>query len=552
MCLGLVDGGPLPDEIGDIAGGRGPRVSRAEWIVPSPVDSFKFTSEESAALRAVGKPCGQVRATDLNAAVHVGRRLDDAAGDAKASADPERGKLLDACRERFREWNSRERSLSLIGQLTDHVNDELLKAREDLEMRARQYEKAEQDRQTVHRLMNESYQKVRTGRRWVGPSATGSGLLAIASLVWQSPALWLLPFVLAVPTAVFGLWWGGRMTRYLAREVRLEHELLRIEYRRAAIVAAVQSWPTEADRLASVYDVLTDWGEIIGWMLHKPFGRGEISSDPQLLDVKRLPQAFQFAEGGEDTVLDRLVRRMADEVFAPGWVSTLYTDLQLEFLGEHTIGGENDPDYSSTLDVDDEDTQAIPPSATTTTELFGEYADVYEKPPLHNARARFVKHFRDDKCGVSARRSMITSIRQALRRVPVEELAEKVTIQRGDDLEQEVVAIRDFLQSVLPMPIGGMLGPALSTPAFTLGGTAREKSSVDSVHLWCPESFDLSEQIGDPRITVTADRSVAMAAGSGERHLLQVTRLDLSADCIPEDIKILSEPVPATDGGGLG
>ncbi|MFG2037703.1 hypothetical protein [Dactylosporangium sp. NPDC048998] len=576
MCFGLVDGGGLPDEIAEIVGGRQPRVTRAEWIVPSPTDSFQFTTAESEALIAVGKPCGRVRATDLNAAIHVGLRLDHAVGVAAAPPpdpddddqliaaappplDPAILDTLQACRKRFRKWDSRSRSLSLIGQLTNHVNSELLKAKEDLEQRAREYQETEEDRARVHRLMNESYGTVRNGRRWLLPSASGSGVAAAGSLFLPWSISWALAAVLALPALVLGLWWGARMFRYLAREIRLEHRLILIEARRKAIVDAVQRWPAEADRLATVYDVLTDWGEIIGWMLHKPFGSGDEAFAAEALDTTRLPQAFQLAQATQvDAVIDRLVRRMADQAFPPAWLTVLYTELQLQFLGEHALGAENDPDYSPTLDPDDEDTQAVPRPpggrpGSPVAEPFGEYADIYEKPPIHNARARLIRHFRDEECGFLARRLMAARIRQFLRRLPVQELAEKVTIQRGDDPEPEVVAIRDFLQSVLPMSVGGLLSPALSMPAFTLAGLAREKSSVDSVQLWCPESFDLTDENAvDPRVVVIPDRSAASAGEGAERHLVQVTRLDLSDDCVPDDIRILAEPEPDPAAHGMG
>jgi hypothetical protein len=549
MCFGLIDAGEQPDEVQAVVGGRRPVVSNARWIVPSPVESFQFTPEESEALIAVGRPCGTVRATDLNAARHVRQRLARAVKEAEAGKDGElpetvqsRIAVLRGCQAKFVKWDDRERAKSLIGHLSEHVSEQLAITRKDLDRRAAEYKRTNDERRRLHSELNKSFADVRKNR-WVGPSAGVLSAAAVASVV-------LLPLPIAGVVALLALiavgWWGGRMAGYLAREIRLENELAGVEDQRRAIVAAVERWPTEADRLASVYDVLTDWGEIIGWMVHKPFGRGEEPTAGLRLDTEHLPQAFQFSIADEDTTVDRLIQRTLKDTFGKGWVMKLYAAVKDRVMGG-TPGAEStedNPDYAPALVSSEDDPNATGPvkhPATPTAEPFGEYADVYEDSGVFNARTRLIGHFRDSRCGAEARRLTSSLIREGIRRVPVEDLAEKVTVRRGGQ-ETEVVAMTDFLESVLPRPNGDLLCPQLAASTFTLQGKMRERGTVEQVQLWKPQPVTVAGGASpDPRVVVIPDTSTAADTGPGG-HLLQVTRLDLSPDCEPEDIVLFAPP----------
>jgi hypothetical protein len=308
----------------------------------------------------------------------------------------------------------------------------------------------------------------------------------------------------------------------------------------------VERWPTEADRLASVYDVLTDWGEIIGWMVHKPFGRGEEPTAGLRLDTEHLPQAFQFSIADEDTTVDRLIQRTLKDTFGKGWVMKLYAAVKDRVMGG-TPGAEStedNPDYAPALVSSEDDPNATGPvkhPAMPTAEPFGEYADVYEDSGVFNARTRLIGHFRDSRCGAEARRLTSSLIREGIRRVPVEDLAEKVTVRRGGQ-ETEVVAMTDFLESVLPRPNGDLLCPQLAASTFTLQGKMRERGTVEQVQLWKPQPVTVAGGASpDPRVVVIPDTSTAADTGPGG-HLLQVTRLDLSPDCEPEDIVLFAPP----------
>ncbi|MEU8819299.1 hypothetical protein [Actinoplanes sp. NPDC048796] len=546
MCFGLIDAGEQPDEVQAVVGGRRPVVSNARWIVPSPVETFEFKEEEIKALSAVGRRCGDVRATDLNASRHVRRRLAEAVGKAETTGDepPETAQsrlaVLRACQARFVEWDDRERAQSLIGLLSEHVSKQLGIARKDLDRRAAQYNGTNTERRRLQGELNKSFAEVRKNR-WVGPSA---GVLSAAAVACAL----LFPLGVAGVVALLALiaagWWGGRMAGYLAREVRLENELAAVEEQRRAIVAAVERWPTEADRLASVYDVLTDWGEIIGWMAHKPFGRGEEPETKLGLDTGQLPQAFQFSVADDDATVDRVIQHTLRDTFGRGWLMHLYVAVM-----ERAMGGtldaestENNPDYApAVVSPEDDPTATGPAGHAPASEPFGEYADVYQNSGAFNARTRLIGHFRASRCGAEARRMTSSRIREGIRRVPVTELAEKVTVHR-DGEQTEVVPMTEFLQGALPRPNGDLVCPQLAASTFTLEGKMRERASVEQVQLWKPETVPVpGDENPDSRVVVVPDVSTAAGSGAGG-HLLQVTRLDLSPDCEPGDIVLFASP----------
>jgi hypothetical protein len=631
LCFSLTDGGEFPAEVREAIGTLRPAVSRAGWIVPPPTDSFQLTGEERKLLRTLGRPCGTVRATDMNAAAHVKARLaeagarlaelaaaapdsnprlsdvDDMDGSVGAGDGPggpvgagrgpggpggstgsdwadgwgEAKRLLDDCRGRFATWDSRQRAHSLIGRLTAHVSKQLWHARKDLTRRRAEYEKLEKQRAAVLDELERAYESGRQ-RRWLAPTFAGSAALFGASVTLPLPLVGLpgslLSAVLLVMSVLSGGWLTGRLFRRVLREIALERELDIVERRRRAVVAAVERWPTEADRLASVYDILTDWGEIIGWMLHEPFGAGGREAALSSLDRSRLPQALQFGTGPADGELDRLVNATARDVCGRGWVTNLYTTVEREVMddmGTSTPGGEApDPDYSPAADhvdatlsshaaapdsaapdsaraADDAATGAQTDPGAAPAAGAGQPVAAYTDPDpddgetTWNPRHRLLYHFRIRDCAARARRLMTSRIGVALRRFPPDQLMRTIHVAvddvdgPDDEADAPPVPVLDFLNGIAPRPRGSTPCPPMSSKTFTMDGQWRDKAYVRRILLWCPESVEVAGT-DESDVTVHADNSIAVADGATYQYRIQITRLDLSDDCEPSDIRILA------------
>jgi hypothetical protein len=561
LSFGLLDRGPMPEEVQEHLGTLTPRASHPRWIVPAPEDAFFLTEEEREALRAAGHPARGVRAADPNAAQHLQVQVRRAAQavasgrDAPPEAPPgAASQTLAECERRLDAWLARQHHDSLFGRLTDHVNEQLRLAHEEIMKRARQYKKDEDERK---RLVDE-LERARDHldrRPWTALVGLGAAVGFAVDVALQPP--WFEYIALAAGIAGLGvlLWWIFRILFFVLVGVRLERELEEVERRRRATMAAVRQWPAEADRLASVYEVLTDWGEIIGWMLHRPFGATAGADTAAGMPGPPLPEAFRFGEGQVSREhFDDLVVRTARDVFGPGWVLALYAVVEraiMERLGAAsglTCDDLPNPDMAPAAETVAMHTAQMvddPPPAEATD---GEGEDKEDEPSSlmnrWNARQRLIEDFRRGNCGEVARRHVTALIREALRRYSPEQLLPTVTIDEEDRPGASgPTRATDFLRSIMPRGSDSAPCPPAMTRLFTPEGQIHEKSRVARVHLWCPKALMSS----DGELTVPEHPDVEVVPdGFGERdgdggYRVQITRLDVTVDCEPTDLEIFAD-----------
>ena len=541
LCFGLVDGGPPPPEVAADWGRLTPTVSHARWVAASPDEKFELEPAERSVLKAYGLPSHDIRPGDSSAALRLQTRLTMAAAKIEPRSNPTDTKsdddqrVIAACRSRIDEWRQRgDWDRSLFGLLVKHIDDQMQKATGALRRRAEEYKWQQQERDRIHSELT----KVRD-RLW--KHATG----ILASLAVLGACLLLLGYNVPIPVLVrtvgvlapvagivFAVWFvvlfavAGRMTAY-------EEQLAQIEADRKNTVAAVREWPTEAQRLGTVYDILLDWGEIIGFMLHEPV---RTQPDPGYVtaDSERRPEAFKIAEarpGERDR--DSLAGTVARTVFDAGWLSRLY-DVVVDVVIPNRTDGSlpdplNEPDLAGAprrvhdpelTDEPDEDERLIQ----------GDDGHRTDRVVMH-ARELLLTRLHDDSCGKAAWYHLVGRIRAAMLTLPAVRVMSTVQIVGSDD----TVPVLDFFRAVVPTPIGDAPCPQLAPTIFSDTGLINGRAAVARVHLWgsldqfAASSFDVPQREDVHVYPSTVD--------DGQYHYqFSLIRLDVSDNCEEEDL----------------
>ncbi|ONI90785.1 hypothetical protein ALI144C_02180 [Actinosynnema sp. ALI-1.44] len=505
LSFSLVDGGDLPPEVEASWNTLRPGVSDPKWVAPPPRRGLDLDKSEQDVLGSIDlPPTRRIRPGDVNMIAALYERLAELPG----------GDKLKAFRDRVNDWvTERREDKSLLGKLSTHVSDEMRKASGDLGRRAVEYAEAQRERKAV---LNE-LDRIRTR---LGNQVWAMLIGFIGLVGWLvSVAVTPLPqwaLILSVSAAILG---GGYAVLWMlalaARAAALERDLQYVDSRLRAHVAAIERWPAEVDRLTSVYEVLVDWGEVIGWMLHEPYGEAH-ASVPGPADMTR-PEAFRVARPEVTTEqFDEVIDRTTKDVFGKGWLTRLYGVLKQTLIPnpEGRSGGQVDPDASPGPGPND--AQADP-----------------AKPPKH-ARDKLLREFRNGNCGTIAKDELTDRIRDAL----LDQAPEQVMPMVTADSTGSLMSTPEFLTAVLPEPTDDAPSQPLASTVFSDQGRIRGRGNVAKVYLWGPFEQWTRSSLRLPQHDHVVKR------GNPAKDLpyqMSVIRLDVSEGCEEADLRLLAE-----------
>jgi hypothetical protein len=545
LCFGLADGGPLPEEIE--ANTLAPRVSDPALIVARPDDVFRLRKSERRLLRATGKPAASLRGNDQNARVNLAATIDEAITAVEESnwtpppewtGDPYESRrrarrVLRACRTRLDAWSVPERDDSLIGRIATHLSQQFHLARGELDRYAQEYREGEELRTKLLGDLDEA--RARLERQAWTMAVPAVALVALIALPFvQPPAIGPVSAILALVTIVGAVGWAARLIAFALRCSELERDLAMVEARRRATMRAVRRWPGEAHRLTSVYEILSDWSEIIGYMIHHPFGTA-VTPTAAPVDDLRTPEAFRSADSRpSERHMKDLRWKVQDTVFPPGWLTALYLSVYRESMRSVPAASPGQP-----VDADTAPSSPLPPDEDDLPVPGASAAPGgTEKPGLDrwNARHRLLRDFRRSRCARTAQETVSSRIRQALRGYPPEELLPVVGVpSRVAGQPDRVMPALDFLLALAPKSTEGAPCSPFSSRAFTENGQVDGRNAVERVWLWCPATTLSGEESAGIRehaaVTVAFDDPTVDRA-----YRIQVTRLDVSFNCDPADL----------------
>lgn len=527
LGFSLVDGGEFPGELQDLQRLR-PGVSHPSWVAASPDEMFLLEEAERNVLAGCGIFTTSVRPADSFAAGTMRTQL----GKAELTVEQREGLsreekaaqllVIRRCRLRFEAWQERNHGEhSLIGHLVRGVDKEIGKAQQALLKLDAEYQS--QNRARVDTL--KPLERIRghlvwhlTGFLAVTATAVAGGIAAL--LMEQHPLL-----LGATSLAAIGVVVTLANVYAVARKVtKLEDRLAWLEARRQQTMEAVMRWPGEVERLGALYNITLDWGEIIGWMLHRPFSYTYADEGPGA-GAPRRPEAFHWGRtrAGDNAVKD-LATVVTREVFTPGWISELYDVVYAAAVPDSVTAPVPDA-YT------DADRSPAPYRPVVRAAEPGE-PDPPEPVPTPgppHARARLLTEFREKRCGDTAGQHLAADIGRVLLTMQPEKLLKAVFVvpESLDD-----VPALEFLSGGLPKPVGGAPCPSLAMTIFSDHGRIADRGKVVRVHLWGVARQLISK--ADDQVRLHRDG----AAEGDIQYQFSVIRLDVSAGCEPEDLRL--------------
>jgi hypothetical protein len=564
LCFGLVDGGVLPVEVREKVHGLQPRVGNARWVVPHPDEGLGLPVEVRRILKELGLPGDGVRAGDSNAIDRLEQRLLVARGVVAAQVTGEERQreadlaAIDKCGRDLRRWRRDGRwERSLVGRLAGHLSDQIAIAEDALQRRRAAYEQEKKERDTILCTLDRVHDQM-----WWFLSLVL--MLVVGTVAWLSLSVGgRLALVVGLPVLVVGV--GGWVLWLAAYAASLETRLLQVEARRKATVAAVKEWPSEAVRLGSLYEILVDWGEIMGRLLHRPFGETAVDPTPEADAGPRTPEALRL---GESVVTAERVHDLATlavrDAFNAGWVGRLYAavlDATFPDLGDDpgARNPENDPDKSpapprSRIAADAAmaglAAAGVPAGAAKQdgdedgAEEDGAEEDGEEdgEPARPHARERLLQSFRSpDGAAAVAMRYATAATRAALLRLPAGTLLSGMTVREapaGNEPEPDSgaeLAADAFLMGAMPNPGNGAPCLALAPMLFSDSGMVNGRTAVARVHLWGTRDQPVVEDLAAPEHQQILREDGRSAGGDPEQCRFSLIRLDV-ADCEETDL----------------
>lgn len=527
LGFSLVDGGDFPNELRDFQALR-PGVSHPSWVAAPPEETFVVGDATAKVLAAYGISTSSIRPADSFAADNLLRRLRKA-----ESAVEERQALsrevkaehllvIRQCQQDLETWLEQNHGEhSLIGHLVHHVDKEIDEARHALIALANEYKHQNVRRVEVLRPLE------RIRDRLVFRLTGYVPVTAVADAIWITALLTGLPprVVGAAVVATGAVAVAQYYVFQLASKAnRLEYELARLDARRTQTMAAVKRWPGEVERLGALYNIMLDWGEIIGWLLHKPFSYSD-AGDGSGFGAHSRPEAFHWGQTRIDSpAVNDLATAVTRDVFTSGWIGELYEAVYAAAVPE-----------SVTTTVPDAYTDADRSPAASRLATQPEDSDepdvpgpVPEHRPLY-ARERLLRAFRDLECGDTAGRHLAADIEKVLLAMEPEKLLAAVSVEQTPP---HAVPAVEFLSAVLPKPVGGAPCPQLAMTIFSDRGRIDNKGKVVRVHLW-----GVAHQLPrEPGAQVRLHRG-GTVEGSVQ-YQFSIIRLDVSAGCEPEDLRL--------------
>ncbi|MFD9700837.1 hypothetical protein [Lentzea sp. NPDC059081] len=526
LGFSLVDGGNFPSELEELEKLR-PSVSHPSWVAAPPEETFVVGDAAARILESCDIIVAGIRPTDSFAAGNLLkqlRRAEMAVAERKGLHREVRAEqllVLQQCKQDFDAWMERNHGKnSLIGRLVHHVDEEIEKALLALVGLKNEYES--QNKRRVEKL--KPLERIRD--RLVLRMTVCMALMVAAIAGWTADLVVGLPSWLFV--VVGAVTAGAVVTQFYvfqlaAKATALEDALALLEARRVQTMAAVKRWPGEVERLGALYNITLDWGEIIGWMLHKPFSYTYAEDGLGAMAPHR-PEAFHWGRAGMDSsAATELATAVTHDVFTPGWIHDLYVKVYASAVPESVTAmapdAYNDADRSPAMSRptrrpdtsdDPDDEQPVPPAG----------------PP--HAREKLLREFRELRCGATAGKHLAEGIEQVLLTMQPEKLLTAVEVGKRPDAVPAV----DFLTAALPKPVGGAPCPQLAMSIFSDHGRIANKGKVVRVHLWGVAHRLLDKHSGQVRLHRGG------AAEGSVQYQLSIIRLDVSSGCDPEDLRL--------------
>jgi hypothetical protein len=523
LGFSLVDGGDFPSELQEFQKLR-PGVSHPSWVAAPPEANFVVGDAAAKLLDSCGIAVADLRPADSFAADNLLRQLRRAEVAVQErtglsrEAKAEQLLVIRQAKQDLDAWLERNHGEhSLIGHLVHHVEQEIGKALHALVVLKNEYE-------SQNKLRVEKLKPLDRIRDRLVANLTGCIAVTVAAVAGWVAAV-LTGFHPLVVGAAFLATGGLAVAQFhvfqlAAKATRLEEELARLEARRGQTMEAVKRWPGEVERLGAIYNITLDWGEIIGWMLHKPFSYAHVEDGLGAMAPHR-PEAFHWTPTRIDkSAVNELATVVTRDVFTPGWIGELYEVVYADAVPE-----------SGTAAVPDAYTDADRSPAPSRPTLRQDDSDDPEPAPPAGppyAREKLLHAFRDLRCGQTAGTHLAAGIEQVLLTMQPEKLLAAVSVAPLPD----TAPATEFLTAALPKPVGGAPCPQLAMTIFSDDGRIANKGKVVEVHLWGVAHRLLEKQNGQVRLHRGG------AAEGSVQYQFSIIRLDVSAGCEPEDLRL--------------
>ncbi|HEX9335338.1 MAG TPA: hypothetical protein VF892_05620 [Pseudonocardiaceae bacterium] len=553
LCFSLIDGGKPPADVAKKFNTLRPTLTDPSAIVAEPEQRFVLSDVELTLLRHSKLGLSRLRVMDNSTVDRLDRVLSEALaaerppGVGKAMTAAQAWRVLGDCQTRLRAWrDSVDQDSSLMGRLLKHVRDQMTLAKDALIGQADEYRREEQERmRVVQRLEMIRAQLTKFMLSLLAPLLLG--VVALGFWLFSTPgvldrAAGITAICCAVGVGVVLL----VLSIMAERAGMLDRELDRIEARREHTVALVVQWPSEAARLSSLYSVLLDWAEIIGWLLHQPFRREtDLGLEPESVDLPR-PETFHLVQPADE--LDDLVREVAPTVFTEGWLERLY-----ELVVDSAISERTRPDHQADPRTDPD--LAPGPVIRTLEEEKPESTAEDDEPddiePIWHARDRLLRRLRRDHEDATVARYLRSAVWQALCELPPAELTSLITVNPvdGNGVTHELTAL-DFMRRGLPPRSPDGVAATLAPAAFSDTGMMLGRPQVGKVHLWGitgPLGVTESDQDGAPGERTITAWPLPATDTTNAVYQVALIRLDVSSDCDMEDLAIVPSGTETPD-----
>lgn len=540
VLCSLIDGGDITTTLPDSDRswqGRRAVVSDRTIVVPyvevGASTGFTLSASDLSLIGLVpdGDESAMVGGVDVATARLVQRHLDalpafevskpeaDSSGDTTVPSADDNSAPNDLT-ARFSRWKG-NRERSLLWRLATHLADgielalkDVVSAEQKLSQLRNDLEQYQKDEQT---LLRRRRRGVLFGLLWM------TAVIAAAVLGWMRWSLLgaAVGFLVLILSLVALAW---RYVKIAIEEVRLKHRLGELEARPAWLLRFRQQAVSEASRLASINDQLTEWVDVYSHLIHHPwgeFGVGE-SSEPW----RTTTQVLGFTCGSPSIDNERVqgeVTRLRRQVCRAGWLSAVYSDLTTAWRERYAVVAAVDPGEESTPEADVSDAR------DPLTEVLATGEAVYRP------RQQLARDVVDGRFNSRLLASKVSTLRATIARSDADELVRLVEcdIEGLSGLEPERFLATLVDQSPLPqLPQRFVTANILQIP--------KVQQSV----------YAVSDVLGYDAPSDGVDRRRVPIGSVADRFVLAAFRLDMT-DTMPIDSFSPIVDIGGSDGGGV-
>ena len=320
-----------------------------------------------------------------------------------------------------------------------------------------------------------------------------------------------------VATAVAFLllfWLGGSLLAFM----RFQRRVFQLLYRYNEAIWAYRKALEEAEhhgqevvRLASLYEQLRDWAEIIAWMIHRPEGppaRAGKRSDPFGDTVH--PLALRLAVGqATPTSLTRVSATAARSLFARGCLGALYTRYAQQVMSELKLErglDENAPGFDPDAEIADP-----------------------KREPLLQA-------IREGRPAEGWRTEARADVTGQLAASDPHELFPRVVVAGEHPGE---LPANDFLAELLPSTDDDQWRQSLVPSLWSPTAHINRIHEIAEAAVWVPAGLAV------PPASALVPQPTEEGSSASGSYTIQAVRVDVTADCPFDQLSIFETPEPA-------